>query len=149
MMTTPRPELPIAETHDADWLSPLQRSFTRANIARYPDAKFPYRALLPLLDALDAALAAAHPAPPEGRRQHGYENATMERLLAKADRWKARGMYSAESWGAICALLFVVDPEDMTEDEREALRRRGIEIAAQHPEWAKGNAALAAAPREE
>jgi hypothetical protein len=75
---TDHPEAPIAETHDPDWLSPLQRSFTRANIARYPDAKFPYRALLPLLDALDATLDRERVAPPEGLREaHRAIDATI------------------------------------------------------------------------
>ena len=39
----------------ARWLDPKERELTRENIARHPDWQFPYKSILPLLDALDAA----------------------------------------------------------------------------------------------
>ena len=53
-----------------------QVRFTRENIARYPDAKFPYVALLPVLDALDAARA-ARPEPP-ARAEAAHQIRLME-----------------------------------------------------------------------
>jgi len=62
----PRPVSPPSELTDVDWLSTEQRKFTRENIVRHPDAPFPYRAILPLLDALDRGAPQAD----EGLREH-------------------------------------------------------------------------------
>lgn len=43
----------------------------------------------------------------------------MDRLLAKARRWKEKGMFTDDEWGAVAAVLFVSDePSTPAEMER-------------------------------
>jgi hypothetical protein len=53
-VTGPQPTVPVEALDEAArWLSPEHRRWTRENIDRHPDHPFPYRALVPVLDALD------------------------------------------------------------------------------------------------
>jgi len=57
----------------------------------------------------------------------------VERLLAKAEKWRAAGMFTESEWGAVMAVLFVGDVESLSDEDRQwaigQSRRAGADSA--------------------
>lgn len=54
-----------------------------------------------------------------------------ERLVDKAGRLKDRGTLTDEEYGAALGLLLIRDADDMTDEEKQHLRERALQLIAE------------------
>ena len=63
---------------------------------------------------------------------HAPHDSRYDKYLARLDRWRPH--FTADQIRAVQVVLFVTLPEEWSDEERDALFKRGQELAQKH-EW--------------
>lgn len=58
--------------------------------------------------------------------------AFKQRLIEKAEKWRAEAMFTDSEWGAVCAVLFVQDMALVSDAERQRAREIGLRMVERH-----------------